>query len=124
MNIFQFVGIAFCGVQVCIAVSRLRRLHRWQDALFLAIWAVAIVILFSPDSSSVLANKIGIGRGADLVLYSLGFLFLWFHYEQYVRYKELQDQVTVLVRELAIASARTPISSRVGGDEEQLACKK
>lgn len=39
-------------------------------------WLLAVVFVWWPDSTTILANKFGIGRGADLVLYvSLATIF-------------------------------------------------
>ena len=60
-------------------------------------WAV----LF-PEQTDVIANYVGVGRGADLITYLLEItaMFVLIHY--YTKFVELQRQLTELTREMAI----------------------
>jgi small membrane protein len=108
MNVFQWFFVTFCAVQLCLTVARFRRSHQPVSLVYAAAWLAGIVLLLQPDLSTTVARAIGIGRGADLVLYLLSFVFLWGHYQHYVRYKRVEDHLTTLVRELAIEQARRP----------------
>ena len=105
MNVFQWVFLIFCGVQLVTALARVRRTHSAVAVMFAGAWLAATVLLVHPPLATYLAGVIGIGRGADLVLYTLGFIFIWAHYGHYVRYRRLEENVTQLVRELAIERA-------------------
>ncbi len=105
MNAFQIIFAAFCALQACLALTRFRRLRRWIDLAFLAVWATGFILVLIPHTTLAAAALLGIHRGTDLVLYVLSFAFLWAHYQHYIRYKQLEEHVTVLVRELAVASA-------------------
>lgn len=61
------------------------------------VWAV----LF-PAQTDVVANYVGVGRGADLItyLFEITAMFVLIHY--YTKFVELQRQLTDLVREMAI----------------------
>ena len=63
-------------------------------------WAV----LF-PEETDVIANFVGVGRGADLItyLFEITAMFVLIHY--YTKFVELQRQLTDLVREMAILRA-------------------
>jgi len=108
MNLFQWLFIGFCFLQLLLALRRVRRWRRWQGWFFVFFWVGAAVLLMFPSLSTLLAAKLGIGRGVDLVLYALCFFFMWAHYQHYVRYKHLEECLTVLVRELAIERAQSP----------------
>jgi small membrane protein len=108
MNLFQWLFVTFCAVQLCFALARFRRSRQATSLLYAAVWLAAITLLLWPELTTRLAHKIGIGRGADLVLYFLAFVFLWGHYQHYVRYKRVEDHITIVVRELAIERARRP----------------
>lgn len=105
MNLFQWVFITFCGIQFLTSLSRFRRSRSNVALLFAAGWATAIVLLLDPMLATDVAERIGIGRGADFVLYTLSFIFLWSHYQHYVRYRRLEEDLTELVRELAMERA-------------------
>jgi hypothetical protein len=108
MTIFQWVACSLLGLFLVVEVLRLRRaaLTRPQWAVRFAVWLAALVAIASPDLVTRFANAIGIGRGADVVLYLFVLAFLasaFFFYSSQVR---LQRQITTLARHLAIAEAR------------------
>lgn len=64
-----------------------------------AVWGGAAIIVFLPGITTVFANIVGIGRGADLVVY-LGIFFLFllvFHL--HVVHDRIEKSITELVRE-------------------------
>lgn len=113
MNTFQIVFIAFCGVQAALALRRFLKTRHVTAAAFTAAWSLAIMLIANPGVSTQVAQRVGIGRGVDFVIYSLLIAFLWAHYQHYLRYKRVENEVTLLVRELAIAQASRPAG---GGD--------
>jgi hypothetical protein len=66
----------------------------------------AAVSVVSPDVVTWLANRLGVGRGADLVLYALVIAFLSYIATSYRRLNALDRKITTLTRELALATAR------------------
>ena len=108
MNVFQIVFITFCAIQAVLALRRFVRTRQITALVFLGTWAVAAVLLVYPTASTSIANSVGIGRGVDFITYSLLMVFLWAHYQQYLRYKRVENEVTMLVRELAISRAARP----------------
>lgn len=67
---------------------------------------VAISAVLFPQWLTFVANLIGVGRGADLLLYALVIVFLVFVFSQFRRNVSLQRQLTVLARRTAILEAR------------------
>lgn len=61
-----------------------------------------VVAVLWPDAITWLANLVGVGRGTDLVLYLLVVVFGFVSASLYARVRDLDRQVTVLVRELAV----------------------
>jgi hypothetical protein len=114
MNVFQLVFITFCAVQAALALRRFVRTRQITALVFLAAWTVATGLLAYPSASTRIANSVGIGRGVDFITYSLLVVFLWAHYQQYLRYKRVENEVTALVRELAVANASRPDNSGHG----------
>lgn len=108
MNTFQIVFITFCAVQAALALRRFTKSRHLTTLAFLAAWTLAIILIANPGVTNVIAQRVGIGRGVDFVIYSLLVVFLWAHYQHYLRYKRVENEVTLLVRELAIAQAIRP----------------
>src|SRR5829696_3472384 len=69
---------------------------------FIAVNAWAIV---RPDDVTWVANRLGVGRGADLVLYLLVAGFVLAMLNTYLRFREMDRRFTDLSRTLAIREA-------------------
>ncbi len=74
--------------------------------LLLTIPSAAFFIIF-PSLSTKLANKLGVGRGADLLLYGLTIVFIFQLFDTYVRNKQEQARLISVTRRLAIMEAES-----------------
>ena len=108
MNAFQIVTLTALVLALAwLLVSRSRsaksRVVWLAQALVLL---AAVFFVANPNSTFVVAGWLGIGRGADLVLYAfaLGLIAVSFYF--YSRYVALQRQVTEIVRRMAVEGAR------------------
>ena len=65
-----------------------------------------VVSVANPEITNSLADLVGVGRGADLLLYVtvLGFLFVAVN--TYLKFKDYDARLTRLARSLAIEQAR------------------
>ena len=83
------------------------------------IWITAGLAIYQPELLTQLAKMLGIQRGADLVLYMavLFFVAIWvFLYSCYLRQ---QEQITLIVRRLAIQTAQeTDTAKPIPSDTE------
>ncbi len=71
--------------------------------VWLLFWALAAIVVFLPDITFRLARFVGIGRGADLVVYvSLALLF-FIVFRLTVKFEHLNRDITKLTRKLALA---------------------
>lgn len=64
----------------------------------------AVAIIFPPLLTQV-ALFLGVGRGADLLLYVLTVVFLGYVASSYRRMRHMEQQVTTLARELSVRNA-------------------
>ncbi len=71
-------------------------------AVFLAFAAYAVI---RPDDVTWVAGLLGVGRGADLVLYVLVVGFGFFAISTYLRFKELELKYARLARAIALNEA-------------------
>lgn len=86
--------------------------------LLLAFVLVAALSVMFPQWLSRVANLIGVGRGADLLLYALVIAFLSYIASSHRRANRLSAQITSLTRELALAEARYQDDRSVEPDEK------
>ncbi len=66
----------------------------------------AVVSILLPDVWTSVAQDVGVGRGADLVLYSLVVAFLSFTVTTYLRFRDLETRYTRLARRMALDEVR------------------
>ena len=72
-------------------------------ALFVLACLVAVVY---PDGMTALAHLVGVGRGADLILYALVVAFVFVSLNTYLKFRDYEARLTRLARRVAIAEAR------------------
>ena len=113
MNAFQLLGIGFAAVFALLSVlaAARRRLGRLAGLAWGALWTLAAIAIARPQLTVVTAQMLGIQRGADLVFYLaiLG-MFVGF-FLVYVRLRRLNEGLTTVVRQLALAEERPPDSA-------------
>jgi hypothetical protein len=107
MTPIQLLLILLALLVLLLYFRRLRT--RLVDRLvFIAIVSSGVTLIARPDWATVLAQRLGVGRGADLVAYlglsGLGFLWL----QLYTRQKALDERLTELARKMAILEAEEP----------------
>lgn len=108
--IFQIALTLFALLMI---VRTYRQYHRhivtrqWA-MLWTLIWFLVIGVAIWPKTTDFLAAQVGVGRGADLLVY-LAILFLLFaQFRLFVRTQRLHEQQTELVRRIAIERAASP----------------
>jgi hypothetical protein len=82
------------------------RTRAWKRLILVLLVLVAIVSIVNPELTTRLANLVGVGRGADLLLYVLTAVFLYVVVGFYLRFRDVERQVTVLARRLALDEAQ------------------
>jgi hypothetical protein len=77
-----------------------------------ALVALAVASILVPGAVTRVANAVGVGRGADLLLYGLVIAFLGFVVSSYRRSRALEETITQLARRLALDEAVSPEQAR------------
>jgi hypothetical protein len=85
--------------------------------LLVAFALVAVASILEPDAWSRVAVAVGVGRGADLILYLLVVVFLSYTATRFARDRRLAQQITDLARQLALAEAPPPRGGGDGGED-------
>lgn len=105
IKILLLVGVAVATALLTRSSAGAR--HQAIRRVLLIVFAVAAAtLILVPSLSSGLASLVGVGRGADLLLYSLAIAFVWFLASYYGRMRALNRQITELTRALALSEAR------------------
>jgi hypothetical protein len=77
-------------------------------AFWLLLWAGVAVTTLWPQGTAIVARKLGIGRGADLVMYCSVLAMLVGFFYIYTRFRKLDRTLTLLVRRLAVQNPLLP----------------
>ena len=107
MTPFQWIFGLVCAVLALRHFVRACRGRgsRWASLFWAIVWATAAAVIFRPGITSEFAAALGIGRGADLVIYLaiLGGVFVTRYF--YNRMRRLENLLTQMVRARAIETA-------------------
>lgn len=101
IKIVLILGVALGGGALMRSSGGARHLAI-RRLLLLGFIVVAILSVIEPLLLTRIAQAVGVGRGTDLVLYLLFLLVLGFMASTYRRFREMERQVTVLTRRLAL----------------------
>jgi small membrane protein len=110
VSAFQYIVTA---VLVLLAWATVRAAARGgirkRIAMFwLLIWSAVGVAALWPRSTLIVARALGIGRGADLVMYSSVLAMLVGFFYIYTRFRRMDRSLTLLVRRLAVDNPVLP----------------
>jgi len=110
LTLFQWIVVPFLFLLCLQSLVLMARGTHWRSAGARAIlWFAAAAAVLRPGITIIIASKLGIGRGTDLVLYlfiigSLGAAFYFFG-----RAVRLETAITALVRQSALHEYGEPI---------------
>jgi hypothetical protein len=85
----------------------------WKKILFTLLIAFMIIAIISPNITNNIAHTLGVGRGADLLLYVLAVAFVFQIINSYIKFKEYEHRLNKLARHIAIAEARESKSPKL-----------
>lgn len=94
--------LMFCGVYGW----RQRRLSPFIGFVTPLVCMVGVALVIEPDWSQRAAGLLGVGRGADLILYLWTVVSVLLLANVHFRMRSYQEMLTVLTRELALLEAR------------------
>lgn len=102
MNI-QLSQVILIGALILFILYIYRLRTDFLDRLvYFACAAIGIVLVIDPQLSSIIANLLGIGRGADLLFYLFIIASLFYAVATRSRLRRMEQQITQLVRQNAL----------------------
>lgn len=122
MTPFQFLAGGFMlllasGELYLLVVGKSRRLI---SGLRLAVWLLAATLIFFPHATAPVAEFLSIGRGADVLLYLTVIAFLLSFFYVIHALERQREQLTYLVRSLAVNQpVHIPKSPRTVPEQSQ-----
>ena len=110
IQIILLVVLGAIGALLAIWALRGWLSHRTTGLFALVLVAAASAIIW-PEATTRVARAVGIGRGADLLLYVMVVAMIVGFFWVYVRLIRLRRNLTLLVRHLAQAQASGPLDA-------------
>ena len=110
MNWIQVLLIA-AVVALLVYLLRSRtnaKAKAWVKVGYVLFVIAAIYAILRPDDTTVVANWLGVDRGADLLSYGLFIAFVFTTLSTYLRFKELELRYARLARAVALQNAQQP----------------
>ncbi len=99
--------LVLVAVGLLIVLSRAKRtaVSAFKKAGFVLLAIAMIVTVLLPETTTVVAHLLGIGRGADLLLYVVTAAFLVYAITQYLRNQANRAVLFSLARRVAVQEA-------------------
>ena len=104
MTAIQILLVCFSLFAFSRALLRFRRgdLPLFHLVLWFVFWAGVVVVALRPETTSALASMLGVGRGADVVVYLALALLFYLVFRMFGKIEDLERQITRVVRAAAL----------------------
>lgn len=108
MTPIQILGVLFLLFALSSVILRWRshRLALSELVLWVFVFGGILTVVLVPSLSAWLARLLGIGRGADLVIYGSIVLLFYLVFRIYIQLENIEYKLTTLVREIALTQAQ------------------
>lgn len=104
MSLIQFILLVIIAAAAFGAIRQFRQggLSVRRLIVWITLWIAAAMIVILPQTATLIANIVGVGRGSDFIIYLsiVGLAYLVFRL--FVKIEDMEREITRLVRELAL----------------------
>ena len=107
MTLFQGITLPLVSALLVRSIRKLTQSRQRPIPALMgaALWLAAGIAIIEPELMTRLAKIVGIGRGADLVLYFFVIIFMILCFYFYNTCQKLQSDISEIVRHLALQEA-------------------
>ncbi|MFZ5365543.1 MAG: DUF2304 domain-containing protein [Patescibacteria group bacterium] len=107
MNLIQILILIFIAYVIYRLVVKLnkRLLSPSFFILWLIFWLIVGLIVVLPQTTQLIAEWLGVGRGVDAVMYISVIVLFYMIFRIFARIEKIEKDITHLVKEIAIESA-------------------
>ncbi|MYW01597.1 DUF2304 domain-containing protein [Streptomyces sp. SID3343] len=90
----------------------------WKRVAFMLFVGANVYAVLRPEDTTWVANKVGVGRGTDLILYLLVVGVAFMTLNSYMRFRSLEKKITDLARSVAISEAQLLNATRTPEEDD------
>lgn len=105
LQVLLLVIIFFALTRVLLR-SREKNISIRSALFWVTIWTLAAVGTILPQTTSVIAHLVGVGRGADVVTYISLLLLFYLVFRIYVMMEEIRHDLTSIIRQIALQNPK------------------
>lgn len=111
--LFKIALVIFSAFAIKKTINQYRQHHvsKYWLVVFSSVWIAVAIVAVMPQFSDVVASVVGVGRGADLAVYSAIVVLLYSNYRLIIGRQRQSEEFTELVRQIALNGAKTPPQS-------------
>ncbi len=104
MLLIQFILVIFFGIAVIKVIGRYKAndLRIGGMIYWILFWLVAGVVVVLPDTTFYFARALGVGRGADLVVYVALVTIFFMIFRLLIKIEKLNKDITKLTRKMTL----------------------
>lgn len=104
MSLIQFLLSLVLLAAIGVTWRRVRQnaIRRTEGSFWSVVWLAIGVVVWWPGITNRIANAVGVGRGADLMLYGAVIALLLLVFQLHIAHDKLERQLTDLVRRDAL----------------------
>lgn len=108
--IFQLSVVIFAVLVIVRTYSQYKKelVSRYWLLAFSSLWALIAAAAMLPRTTDDIARLVGVERGVDMLVYVAVLVLLYAVYRLFVRTQKMHEEITELVREIALADAKVP----------------
>ncbi len=82
-----------------------RKLSSFAFIFWFIVWIAGVLAILFPETTTQLSRLVGIGRGADAILYASIVVIFYMIFRIYIRIEDTQKQITEVSRKVALLNA-------------------
>jgi len=108
MELISIIMIVFALFAFAAVVFRTKKgdITKGEFLFWSIIWIGVIIVALIPSFASALADLFGIGRGVDVLIYVAILILFYLAFRIYVKIEKLEQEITALVRKLALSKKK------------------
>jgi small membrane protein len=116
MKPIQFFLLAFVLIALIKVIYsyKQRGIYTLDFLLWALVWMGTAFVIIFPDTTSFVAHLLGIGRGADLIIYTSLLITFYLLFRIHLTLARLEQEITEIVRAIALTRLTEPIDSDSG----------
>jgi hypothetical protein len=117
MSLFQAIAVPFIAAMLIVSLRNLfkGRGRTVTSLVWVLLWLGSLVAVLYPETTTQVAQAVGIGRGADLLLYLAVLASIVAFSVVSRRMRQMAREITLLTREVALLDAERKKDGAPGG---------